>query len=71
MQAMMASLQQQQSSGEMDGAAMKAQMEKIFKTKYGMGKSPLGEFVEVYAELICAAQEFVRTLSGGERRLRF
>ena len=26
-----------------------------------------GEFVEVYAELICAAQEFVRTVHGGER----
>ena len=26
-----------------------------------------GEFVEVYAELICAAQEFLRNLHGGER----
>ncbi|KNC55646.1 uncharacterized protein AMSG_01915 [Thecamonas trahens ATCC 50062] len=29
--------------------------------------TPFGEFVEVFAELICASQEFVRAVAGGER----
>ncbi len=40
---------------------------KLLTTKHGHTLTPFGEFVEVFAELICAAQEFVRTLHGGER----
>lgn len=29
--------------------------------------TPFGEFVEVFAELICASQEFVRKVHGDER----
>ena len=38
----------------------------MVKTKFNR-MTDFGEFVEIFAEMICASQEFVRTVHGGER----
>jgi hypothetical protein len=47
---------------------MQEKLLQVDNSKFGANKmSPFGEFVDVFSELICAAQEFIRMLHGGER----
>jgi len=64
----------QMAADEAQAALMQAELEDglvnevhkgFFETRVTL--TDFGEFVEVFAELICASQEFVRTLHGGER----
>lgn len=47
-------------------AARFNELASLFKNKWDE-LTPFGEFVEVFAELTCAAQEYVREIHGGER----
>ncbi len=51
---------------DIDPSVLAEIQEKMMKARWG-AVSDLGEFVEVFADLICAAQEFVRVLHEGER----
>jgi hypothetical protein len=60
--------QQAAATDREDQMAMLAQLEdKLLQKDKGKKRSAFGEFVDVFSELICAAQEFVRELHGGER----
>lgn len=58
---------QAQLATDTDGSKLAELQASLLTTKKGNKLSDFGEFVEVFADLICASQEFVRTLHGGER----
>jgi RZ type zinc finger domain/AAA domain (dynein-related subfamily) len=66
--AMAAALQEQLNAEQNEMMALQAEMQaRIMQSKKSNKLTPFGEWVAVFAELICTAQEFVRRKHGGER----